>query len=149
MDSRYNPPRDLNMSPLDTTNDVAPNKREAPRDKLLLSATCHWPARNANEKVKVRNVSATGLMAEGMSGAMVGENVIIDLRNIGPVEGMVVWVAGNRFGVALAHNIDPVLLRSPAEGITSCTVTRDYYQRGPVSVLNRQNETRYDRLRRI
>lgn len=131
-------------------NCAAPaDQRHAQRDKLLLLAICHWPARQSEERVKVRNVSATGLMAEGAPGATVGDKVILELRNIGPVEGMVAWVQDNRFGVAFTRTIEPSLLRSPSEGITSRTVTRDYYQRGPVSVLNRQDESRPERIRRV
>jgi len=141
------------MSQPDAPQDCAPatdaDQRHAQRDKLLLSAICLWPARQSEERLKVRNVSATGLMAEGTTGAVVGEKVLLELRNVGPVEGMVAWVQGNRFGVAFTQTINPSLLRSPAEGITVLNVTRDYYQRGPVSVLNRQDETRSDRIRRV
>ncbi|WCT78378.1 PilZ domain-containing protein [Novosphingobium humi] len=137
------------MSQLDTTNDPYADQRNAPRNNLLLSSVCHWPNRQLDERVKIRNVSATGLMAEGTLGATVGEQVVLELRNIGAIEGIVAWVQSNRFGVAFARPIDPVLLRTPAEVSAKQSETRDYYQRGPVSVLNRQDETRTDRLRRI
>ncbi|WDF71680.1 PilZ domain-containing protein [Novosphingobium sp. KACC 22771] len=137
------------MSQSDTNNDPHADQRNAPRNNLLLSSICHWPNRHIEERVKIRNVSATGLMAEGTHGATVGEMVVLELRNIGAIEGIVAWVQSNRFGVAFARPIDPVLLRSPAEISAKQTETRDYYQRGPVSVLTRQDETRYDRLRRV
>ncbi|WJS98067.1 PilZ domain-containing protein [Novosphingobium humi] len=137
------------MSQPDTANDPYADQRNAPRNNLLLSSVCHWPNRQLDERVKIRNVSATGLMAEGTLGATVGEQVVLELRNIGAIEGIVAWVQSNRFGVAFARPIDPVLLRTPADVSAKQNETRDYYQRGPVSVLNRQDETRPDRLRRI
>jgi hypothetical protein len=137
------------MSQPDVTNDPYADKRNAPRNNLLLSSICHWPVRGQDERVKIRNVSATGLMAEGTLGATIGETVMLELRNIGAIEGIVAWVQSNRFGVAFAQPIDPLLMRTPADVSTSQTETRDYYQRGPVSVLTRQDETRHDRLRRI
>lgn len=133
----------------DDTTHAAADQRQAPRSNLLLSSVCRWPARQLDERVRIRNVSATGLMAEGTLGATMGEQVVLELRNIGAIKGMVAWVQGNRFGVAFAQPIDPALTRSPAEIDSQKDGLRDYYQRGPVSVLSRQNETRADRLRRI
>lgn len=138
-----------NTGPAMTAPDATSDKRQTPRSNLLLSSICRWPARQLDERVKIRNVSASGLMAEGTLGATMGEQVVLELRNIGAIEGMVAWVQGNRFGVAFAQPIDPALTRSPAEISPSKDGLRDYYQRGPVSVLTRQNETRPDRLRRI
>lgn len=129
-------------------DESSPEQRRAPRNNLLLSSICRWPGRAQDERVKIRNVSATGLMAEGTLGAAVGEQVVLELRNIGAIAGIVAWVQANRFGVAFAQPIDPVLLRTPSE-VAQQNETRDYYQRGPVSVITRQDETRLDRLRRI
>jgi hypothetical protein len=137
------------MSQPDATTDPYADQRNAPRNNLLLSSVCRWPMRQLDERVKIRNVSATGLMAEGTLGATVGEKVVLDLRNVGAIEGIVAWVQSNRFGVAFASPIDPLLLRTPAEITPPQTETRDYYQRGPVSTLSRQDETRQDRLRQI
>lgn len=142
------------MSQPEVQNDPAQNdphadKRNAPRNNLLLSSICRWPNRQQDERVKIRNVSATGLMAEGTLGATIGEKVVLELRNIGAIEGIVAWVQSNRFGVAFAQPIDPILLRTPTDINANQNDTRDYYQRGPVSVLSRQDETRTERLRRI
>jgi hypothetical protein len=134
----------------DRTADQAAHSRQSPRDSLFLLATCHLPQRHEEQRIKVRNLSATGLMAEGPVQAVVGEPVSIDLRNVGRVDGIVAWVQATRFGVAFADAIDPVLVRQPASFTPAPEADpRNYYQRGPVSVITRQDETRTERLRPI
>jgi len=122
--------------------------RQTPRNSLFLLATCHFPQRHEEQRIKVRNLSAAGLMAEGPVQAVVGEPVALDLRNIGRVDGIVAWVQETRFGVAFAEAIDPALVRQTAT-IPPDTDPRNYYQRGPVSVITRQDETRPERVRPI
>lgn len=126
------------------------DNRQSPRNSLFLLATCHMPRRHGEQRVKVRNLSATGLMAEGALVPVVGEPVIIDLRAIGRVDGIVAWVREPRFGVAFADAIDPALARQATPpSPTPHVPPRDYYQRGPVSVITRQDETRPERIRPV
>lgn len=133
---------------MSTADNRPPDNRQSPRNSLFLLATCHLPQRHEEQRVKVRNLSASGLMAEGLMHPVVGEPVIIELRNIGRVDGIVAWVRETRFGVAFVDAIDPVLVRQ-ANTFTPAPDTdpRDYYQRGPVSVITRQDETRTERIR--
>jgi len=121
------------------------DSRATERDSMLLMATCRMPRQANEQKIKVRNLSKNGLMAEATVQPQVGDWVTITLRNIGEVDGTVAWVRDNRFGVALARNIDPQLTRNP---ITE-TEPRDYYQQGPVSVIARQDERDPKKLRPI
>jgi len=133
---------------MSTADNRPPDNRQSPRNSLFLLAICHWPQRHEEQRVKVRNLSANGLMAEGLMHPVVGEPVVIELRNIGRVDGIVAWVREPRFGVAFVDQIDPALVRQAASLIPAPdTDQRDYYQRGPVSVITRQDETRSDRLR--
>ena len=39
---------------------------------------------------------------------------MVELRNIGWVEGSVAWKQDNRFGIAFVEEIDPTVVRGPA-----------------------------------
>jgi len=132
-----------------TTGESEANLRNNQRNALFLLALCQLPSRQTEQRVKVRNISATGLMAEGTLRPVMGEPVWLDLRNIGRVEGVVAWVSDSRFGVAFAKEIDPALVRQPPTAVENEAEPRDYYQRGPLSTLKRQDDTRPDRLRMI
>ena len=120
------------------------DNRATARDSMMLMATCRMPRHAHEQKIKVRNLSKNGLMAEATVQPQVGDWVTITLRNIGDVDGTVAWVRDNRFGVALARNIDPQLTRNPvSEG------ERDYYQQGPVSVIARQDERDPKKIRPV
>ena len=62
-------------------------------------------------RVRIRNLSAGGLMAEAPVDVERGDVVHVDLRNVGDVSGKVAWTAEGRFGVAFDHPIDPKLVR--------------------------------------
>lgn len=88
-------------------------KRELDRDSLFLKAElCFVDGDNCGE-VRIRNLSAGGLMAETPVLTKRGDKVQLELRNIGRVTGHVAWVAQGRFGVAFDHPIDPKLARKP------------------------------------
>jgi len=114
--------------------------RDAARHSLFLTAQCDLPQSRQQGRVRLRNVSAQGLMAEGLIRPDVGEPVVLMLRNIGRVEGMVAWARGDRFGVVLATDIEAqaVLAREAPPAIAD--EDRDYYQRGPVSTLRRDQD---------
>jgi hypothetical protein len=87
--------------------------RQLNRDSLFLMANLRVvgePA-DAGHRVKVRNISAGGMMAEGKVPIERGTLVKLELRNIGWVDGSVAWRAGERFGIAFAEDIDPKLAR--------------------------------------
>lgn len=85
--------------------------RQLTRDSLFLMAEVRLDG--AVRKVRVRNLSAGGMMAEGELGAVRGTPVSVNIRNIGWVEGSIAWVQGDRCGVAFAHDIDPMIARAP------------------------------------
>lgn len=88
--------------------------RHVARDSLFLFAELTFDGQSEAVRVKVRNLSAGGMMAE--SGDVVasrGDRMAIDLRNVGSVRGSVAWVQGNRFGVAFESEIDPKIVRAP------------------------------------
>ena len=81
--------------------------RGEPRDSLFLLAALRKLGQFAEQAVRVRNLSATGLMVDGDHQLSAGDTVSLELRNIGWVTGNVVWVDANRAGLRLESEIDP------------------------------------------
>lgn len=75
---------------------------------MYLLAMLRIESKAAEHSVKIRNLSSTGLMVEGDVRVRPGSLVAINIRNIGWVDGSVAWAAGNRFGVMLDIEIDPM-----------------------------------------
>ena len=97
--------------------------RDIARDSLFLFAELYFEGRGEPLRVKVRNLSKGGMMAEGGFAVSRGERLMADLRNVGQVRGSVAWVQGNRFGVAFENEVDPMLVRAPA-GISESEAPR-------------------------
>jgi hypothetical protein len=93
-------------------------RRVSARDSLLLAATIRRRTDSDEEliPVRVRNLSAVGLMADYEREAEPGEPVVVTLRGIGMVPGMVAWVRKGRIGVAFDEDVDPMLARRPVSG---------------------------------
>lgn len=90
------------------------DNRQISRDSLFIMADLRVDGTDADHRVKVRNLSAGGLMAEGAVRVLRGQPVRIALRNAGWVEGTVAWVQESRFGVAFHDEIDPKTVRGMA-----------------------------------
>lgn len=89
--------------------------RQVNRDSLFLLAQLRVDGQDTVHRVKVRNLSAGGMMAEGDAKVMRGSLVNVELRNIGWVDGTVAWKQDNRFGVAFVDEIDPLAAREPVK----------------------------------
>jgi hypothetical protein len=89
------------------------DNRHLSRDSLFLLADVRMQGEEASHKVKVRNLSAGGMMAEGPLQTIRGAQVSVHLRNIGWVEGTVAWVQSDRCGIAFHDDIDPMIARAP------------------------------------
>ena len=87
--------------------------RQVNRDSLFLLAQVKVDGQDQVARVRVRNLSAGGMMAEGDARVARGSLVLVELRNIGWVEGSVAWKQGDRFGIAFVDEIDPVVVRGP------------------------------------
>ena len=87
--------------------------RQVNRDSLFLLAQVRVDGQDGVSRVKVRNLSAGGMMAEGDCKVVRGSLVAVELRNIGWVEGSVAWKQDNRFGIAFVDEIDPTVVRAP------------------------------------
>jgi hypothetical protein len=89
-------------------------QRQIARDSLFVMADLRLDGSDAVHRIKVRNLSAGGMMGEGPVRVVRGAIVWIDVRNIGWVEGSIAWVQDSRFGIAFREEIDPRIARAPS-----------------------------------
>ena len=87
--------------------------RSVARDSLFLLADIRIEQEAEAHRVRVRNLSDGGMMAEGSLKVKRGHRVEVELRNIGSVPGTVAWVQDDRFGIAFDAEIDSQKARRP------------------------------------
>jgi hypothetical protein len=90
--------------------------RQIVRDSLFVLADLRVDGLEGEHRIRVRNLSSGGLMAEGTLKVLRGQVVWTNIRNIGWVEGSVAWVQDSRFGIAFRDEIDPRIARAPSQG---------------------------------
>lgn len=108
----------VNMKRKRAVTDI--DHRQMARDSLFLMADLRIAGQAGDHRVKVRNLSANGMMAEGTVRVTSGAGVEVNLRSLGWVPGRVAWIQDTRFGIAFAEEIDPRVVRAapaaPSEG---------------------------------
>jgi hypothetical protein len=124
----------------DTSEDsaeAAAKARNAARDSMLLQA----PLRRVNSPahrpvtLRIRNLSAGGMMAECSEPIATAEQVVMDLRGVGEVTGTVAWCHDGRVGISFDTPIDPRLTRKPIAA-PKRVVTPSYLARRPGLKIN-------------
>lgn len=122
--------------------------RNISRDSLFLLAEIRLDGADSEFRVKVRNLSAGGMLAEGSVPVVPGNRLKISLRNIGWVDGGVAWVQENRFGIAFDHEINPKLARAPVNGDQpNSTAHRQFLRSHSASISGTAGKA--DKLRNI
>jgi len=91
------------------------DNRHISRDSLFILAELRLQGERVTHKLKVRNLSNSGLMGEGDAPVVRGDAIEVQLRNVGWVQGTVAWLQGNRFGVAFAQDVDVKSVRAPVQ----------------------------------
>ncbi len=108
--------------------------RSVARDSLFLLAEVRVEQSTETHRARVRNLSDGGMMGEGQLRVQRGHRVVVELRNIGAVNGTVAWVQDNRFGVAFDEEIDSQKARRPLqtnEGHEATIVKPSWTHRAP------------------
>lgn len=108
--------------------------RSVARDSLFLLADIRIEQGHEVHRVRVRNLSDGGMMGEGHLRVQRGNRILIELRNIGAVNGTVAWVQDNRFGVAFDEEIDSQKARRPLQAgdeQAGALVARSWAHRAP------------------
>ena len=95
------------------TAEATTPQREGSRDSLLLGAQFRAQGAAESVQVRVRNLSAGGLMAEYVGPIATGDRIEIEVRGIGWVPGEVAWSTNGRIGIAFDREIDPLRARKP------------------------------------
>jgi len=121
--------------------------RQVNRDSLFLLAQLRVDGQDELLRVKVRNLSAGGMMAEGEARVARGSMVAVELRNLGWVEGSVAWKQDNRFGIAFAEEIDPAVVRAPVTSADGPAYEIPHYTRNHQPVPPSQRDP--GRLRKL
>lgn len=85
--------------------------RVSDRHSIFMQGFLQLAHMNAPQKVRIRNLSEGGMLAETPLPATVDECLTVHLPNIGPVTGRVAWTALNKFGVAFDNLVDPHQVR--------------------------------------
>jgi hypothetical protein len=99
------------LGPRSVDEEVAALSRGADRDSLFLQAGLILPGSADPVTVRVRNLSPGGMLAEANVKVEQGVAVEVDLRNVGPVAGRVIWVGEGKFGIAFDRQVDPQAVR--------------------------------------
>ena len=117
--------------------------RHIERDSFLLMADLRADGMDGEFRIKVRNLSAGGMMGEGPVRIQRGAVVSVNIRNIGWVEGTIAWVQDSRFGVAFRDELDPNIARAKVgtgkddDGFSSPRYTRSALQSSSGSVVRK------------
>lgn len=91
--------------------DDGAHRRSQPRDSMFLGATLRHRETDQAWPIRVRNISAGGLMADFAGTLQRGDRVEIELRVIGLVSATIAWEAHGRIGLAFDEPVDPLLVR--------------------------------------
>ena len=111
--------------------------RQIARDSLFVMADLRLPGSNEEHRIKVRNLSAGGMMGEGAVRVARGDQIEVNIRNIGWVEGSVAWVQDDRFGVAFHDEIDPKVARAPLAQPSQTPAPQHRYTPRPAKTLRK------------
>lgn len=99
------------QEPTSLDEEVAALSRGADRDSLFMQARLVLAGQSEPIVVRVRNLSAGGMLAEGKAKVSDGTVVEVELQNVGPVDGRVVWVGAGKFGIAFDQPVNPQAVR--------------------------------------
>ena len=86
------------------------------RDSLFLAAALRIGDAPRTLQVRIRNLSAGGLMAELPEPIPNDQPVEIEVRGLGWVRGRVAWQTEGRAGIAFDREVDPQRARKPVGG---------------------------------
>jgi hypothetical protein len=98
-------------NPDDLESAASRGLRSESRDSLFLLAQVGVLGGVAQETVRVRNLSPSGMMAETLVLFVVGTKVRVEMRGIDPLSGRVVWVTDGRMGISFDTEVDPKRVR--------------------------------------
>lgn len=106
--------------------------RATARDSLFLAGKLRFDGINQSYDVRIRNLSATGMMAECPAAVSVGQIVVVETKGVGDIPSRVAWATDGRIGIAFDKEINPQLARNPGKVGVADMLVPDYLKhRGP------------------
>ena len=94
---------------------VTTDARNLARENLFLLADLWVENEPDAHRIKVRNLSAGGMMGEGRVPVARGYRIKVNLAGAGEATGTVAWVQQSRFGVAFDKEVDLSGIRADAD----------------------------------
>lgn len=91
---------------------VMTDARNLARENLFLLADLWIESEAESHRIKVRNLSAGGMMGEGRVPVVRGHRIRVSLAGAGETIGTIAWVQETRFGVAFDSEVDLSKIRS-------------------------------------
>jgi hypothetical protein len=96
--------RDQEFSP---SSPGAAHTRVSARESMFLAATIWFDGEEALMPVRIRNISAGGMMIDSAVPRIKGLPLVAELKTIGKVSGKVAWSHDQRMGILFDRPIDP------------------------------------------
>ncbi|MBX7536392.1 PilZ domain-containing protein [Qipengyuania flava] len=90
--------------------------RNEKRDSVLMMAQLTVEGAGASERVKIRNLSNSGIQVEGPVLAGEGQRAVVSIRQIGDVGGTVTWTRSARIGIRFDEPIKADAARTSLVG---------------------------------
>ena len=90
--------------------------RREKRDSVLMMAQLKVEGADTSERVKIRNLSDSGIQVEGPVLADSGQRAIVTIRQIGDVGGVVTWTKSARIGITFDEPINSGAARTSLVG---------------------------------
>jgi hypothetical protein len=115
----------------------AGSSRSQPRASLFLAGRISVNRTGQSQDIRIRNLSAIGMMAECALRVVEGEAVAIDFKTIGRVPGTIAWIRDGKLGIRFDYEIDPEEARTQTK--SAPTLVPDYIKKlgKPISPLRR------------
>ena len=104
------------------------------RESIFLSANLKFEGVKTETAVRVRNISAGGMMVDCSVAFAIGHKLVATIKNIGEVEGRVAWSVAPRMGIAFDQEVDPKKVRVQIGGTvvdSSYAMKNPYQDRRP------------------
>ena len=103
----------MDMSDAPTPETSVDGKRNLQRSSLFIMGSIKVADSDVWVPIKIKNLSASGLMAEGKVTCQQGDRVAVEAKGKVDAEGSVAWIVGGRIGIAFDTLIDPQELKQP------------------------------------
>jgi hypothetical protein len=107
-------------------DDLVQADRSDPRASIFLGAQLVFRGAMQPTGVRVRNISPGGMMVDFCGRIPVGEEVVADVKGIGPVFGKIAWVANGKIGIAFDREIDPQAARVKIGDVNPAPLYKPY-----------------------